>query len=264
MISAGIDIGSLTAKAVLLDGDHMVASCIEAVKANSVASASHVMQVVLDQAGLQLGDISHICSTGYGRTEVPFVHLDRSEISCHGLGCFHSGPGVRTIIDIGGQDCKVIIIDNDGMVDDFVMNDKCAAGTGRSLEILSRTLGVELDELGTFALKSKKPLPISNKCSIFMELDVMQYLYQGKKRHSIAHGITLTVAKRIAALAGKVKFKGAVAISGGVSKNRAVVRDIERELGVTFTGLNHDPQLMGALGAALFARHEGLREGRGV
>ncbi len=262
MIFAGIDIGSLTAKAVLLRDKKVIASHFEPVQATSLASAEQVMNQVLSLSGHRLGDLACTCSTGYGRLEIPFADCNRSEVSCHGLGTFFSNSRVRTIIDIGGQDCKVVVIDDQGMVEDFVMNDKCAAGTGRSLEILARTLGVELAELGRFALRSRRPLPVSNKCSIFMELDVMQHLYQGKNRENIAHGITVTIAKRIASLTGKLTLKQGICISGGVSKNLAVVRDIEQELGVTFMPLAHDPQLMGALGAACFAEKEFQRLGR--
>ncbi|PKN23926.1 MAG: 2-hydroxyglutaryl-CoA dehydratase [Deltaproteobacteria bacterium HGW-Deltaproteobacteria-22] len=263
MIFAGIDIGSLTAKAVLLRHGKVIASHFEPVKATSLASADHVMGQVLEQAGLRIGEIQLTCSTGYGRLEIPFADCNRSEVSCHGLGTFFSNKSVRTIIDIGGQDCKVVVIDSHGMVEDFVMNDKCAAGTGRSLEILARTLGVELADLGRFALRSHRPLPVSNKCSIFMELDVMQLLYQGKRRENIAHGITVSIARRIASLTGKVTLQKGICISGGVSKNAAVVRDIEQALGVTFTPLAHDPQLMGALGAACFAEKEYRRRMEG-
>ncbi|MBU1536585.1 2-hydroxyglutaryl-CoA dehydratase [Myxococcota bacterium] len=254
MIVAGIDIGSLTAKAVLLQNGQVVASHIERVRTTTLLSAREVLDAVIAQAHISPTQIKHICATGYGRMSIPFVHSNISEISCHGMGTFFSNPSVRTIIDIGGQDCKVIVIDDTGMVDDFVMNDKCAAGTGRTLEIMAHTLGIDLEALGTFALKSRRPLPISNKCSIFMELEVMQFLYQGKKPQHIAHGITLSIAKRIAGLAGKITVKNNICISGGVSKNRAVVRDIEKEMGLTFVGLAHDPQVMGALGAALFAQ----------
>jgi (R)-2-hydroxyacyl-CoA dehydratese activating ATPase len=256
MIFAGIDIGSLTAKAVLLKDGKVISSHIEKVKATSLESADYIMNFVLKKAKLNIKELTYVCSTGYGRLDIPFSHCNKSEISCHGLGTFFSNNSIRTIIDIGGQDCKAILIDDDGMVDDFVMNDKCAAGTGRSLEILARTLEIDLPDLGKFALKSKKPLSISNKCSIFMELDVMQFLYQGKKSTNIAHGITLAVAKRIGSLTGKLVLKKNICISGGVSKNKAVVRDIENELGIKVEDLSHDPQLMGALGAALFAEKE--------
>ncbi|MBN2724017.1 MAG: 2-hydroxyglutaryl-CoA dehydratase [Deltaproteobacteria bacterium] len=254
MIFAGIDIGSLTAKGVLLENGKITTSCIGPVKARSILSAQWVMDTVLERQNLRIEDLACTCTTGYGRNDISFSQCQMSEISCHGLGTFFSNNSIRTIIDIGGQDCKIINIDSHGLVDDFVMNDKCAAGTGRSLEILSSTLDLDLEELGRFALKSRHPLPISNKCSIFMELDVMQLLYQGKKRENIAHGITVSIAKRIAALAGKVQLPGDICISGGVSKNLAVVRDIEHELKIRFSPLNHDPQLMGAIGAALFAQ----------
>jgi predicted CoA-substrate-specific enzyme activase len=228
-----------------------------------------VLEAALAKARVTRDELARVCATGYGRHDLTMANrgpalaeLERSEISCHGLGTFTSNPAVRSVIDIGGQDCKVVILDDQGLVDDFVMNDKCAAGTGRTLELLARTLGLPLGELGPRALRSRRALPVSNKCSIFMELDVMQWMHQGRRVEDIARGITDTVARKVAALSGKVTLRPGVCISGGVSKNAAVVQELEAALGVRFVPLAHDPQIMNALGAACFARleHDRVRE----
>ena len=207
MIFAGIDVGSLTAKAVLLRDGRVIAWHVEPVQATPAQSAGRVLEAALAKARVRRADLARVCATGYGRHELPFADLERSEISCHGLGTFTSNPAVRSVIDIGGQDCKVVVLDAAGLVDDFAMNDKCAAGTGRTLELLARTLGLPLGELGPRALRSRRALPVSNKCSIFMELDVMQWMHQGRRVEDIARRITASVARRVAALAGKVTLQ---------------------------------------------------------
>ncbi|MBU1219345.1 2-hydroxyglutaryl-CoA dehydratase [Myxococcota bacterium] len=256
MIFCGIDIGSNTSKAVLLKNNHIISTALISGISNPSASAEKVFSAVLEKRDLKRHDISCVCATGYGRYEIIIADINKSEISCHGAGAFFSNSTIRTIIDIGGQDCKIICVDERGFVDDFVMNDKCAAGTGRSLEIMAQTLGLSVSELGYIAMKSSKSLPVSNKCSIFMELDVMQHLLNGEKTAQIARGITITTARRIAQLAGKLELRNNICISGGVSKNPAVCRDIQDILKLKLTKLNHDPQLMGAIGAAIFARNK--------
>ena len=255
MYVAGCDIGSLTAKAVILKDEEILGGVIMPVKPSAAESALIVMQRLLMDESLQLDDISCICSTGYGRMEIPFTDTNMSEISCHGLGAFKAGENIRTIIDIGGQDCKAISIDASGRVIDFIMNDKCAAGTGRSLEMLAKTLGVPLEDLGRLSRRSRKPVSISSRCGIFMELEVLEALYRRKKTRDIARGIADAVAERAAALLGQIYCHEEVCITGGVSKNKAVVEAIEGRLGVSMVPLSIDHQLTGAYGAALYA-HE--------
>jgi predicted CoA-substrate-specific enzyme activase len=258
VITAGCDIGSLTAKAVIIKDGQILASKIIRSKARAVDSAATVMQDALNQADLLQSDIDACCSTGYGRLEIPFAQTNKSEISCHALGAFWADKSIRTIIDIGGQDCKVISADSSGKVKDFIMNDKCAAGTGRSLEILARTIGVTIEDLGPLSLKSRKPVEITNKCSIFMELEVFQHLCKKEKIKDIASGINRAIAKRVAALAktGDIQLNSDICITGGVSKNIGVVASLEKILGLKFKQLTIDPQLAGAIGAALFASQE--------
>lgn len=292
MIFLGCDVGSLSAEAVILEDDHIAASEIIRVKARAEDSAKAVTDQALASAGLSYADIDYCCTTGYGRYTIPFSDINMSEISCHCMGAHYLNPEIHTIIDIGGQDCKVISIDENGLVVDFVMNDKCAAGTGRCLEILADALEVELSQLGPVSLKSRRPVSITNKCSIFMELEVMHHLYNRKKTKDIAAGINHAVALRVAALArnfhtcknrntpgetntitrkmsrlymdiqglalsGKRNEaeKTGFAITGGVSKNIGVVRNLEDILGIRFASLQVDAQLVGALGAAVFARN---------
>jgi predicted CoA-substrate-specific enzyme activase len=253
MIAAGCDVGSLTAKACIMNSKGMLASEIIRVKSTTTNSAAEVMERTLAKAKLRYSDLDHCCSTGYGRYEIPFAQTNMSEISCHGLGAFMMEKSIRTIIDIGGQDCKVILIDNAGNIRDFIMNDKCAAGTGKSLEILAGAIGVDLEKLGALAVKSKKPLNITNKCSIFMELEVLNHLYTRKKLKHIACGIVDAVAKRVASLAKSIDIENNICITGGVSKNPGVVRQLAYHMKTSFKPLPVDPQVIGALGAACYA-----------
>jgi predicted CoA-substrate-specific enzyme activase len=253
MISAGIDIGSLTAKAVIMKDGHIISHSIIRSMPDPEKSALKVMDKTLSNISLVYGQISACCSTGYGREGISFAKRNLSEITCHAAGAFWMNDRIRTVIDIGGQDCKVISLDGKGKVLDFIMNDKCAAGTGRSLELLSRTLGVSLEELGLLSIKSKKPAEISNKCSIFMELEVLQHIYKKKTTGDIAAGIAEAVAKRVAALTCQIDMKNGICVTGGVSKNAGVIKYLENLLNMKFEKLSNDPQLAGAIGAALFA-----------
>jgi predicted CoA-substrate-specific enzyme activase len=257
MIVAGCDVGSLTACAVILRDGKILGGRIIPVRPTALLSANAVMGEALKAAGLAPEQIDLCCATGYGRFSIPFAGINYSEISCHGLGAFFAAPSIRTVIDIGGQDCKVLRVDGEGLVEDFVMNDKCAAGTGRSLELLAAAVSLSLSELGSLAGKSKGPFSINNRCSIFMEEEVLFQVRKKRKTKDIAFAINQAVAKRVAALAAKVKTAPAYAITGGVAKNPSVVRQLESLLNIRFTPLPIDPQLVGALGAAVFAIREG-------
>jgi len=256
MIFAGIDIGSNTAKSVLLQSNGILTSAIDKVQSTPVQSAWHILNAAKKNVGLSSESISYICSTGYGRFEIPFSQMNMSEISCHGMGAFWLNPSIRTIIDIGGQDCKIIVVNEKGLIEDFKMNDKCAAGTGKSLEILAQAIGVELDKLGSLSLKSKKPVLLTNKCSIFMELEVLEFLIQKRKKKDIAFGINDAVARRLLSMSRFVRIKPELCITGGVSKNHGVVTRLEEYLQMKLTSLSEDPQLAGAIGAAVFASLE--------
>lgn len=258
----GIDIGSLTAKAVVLEGGEIIASSLIKAGPCPSASAEDVLKRCLDEGEILSSSIECCCATGYGRLTIPFADFNMSEISCHGMGAFWSNNNIRTIIDIGGQDCKVVVIDENGMVTDFIMNDKCAAGTGRTLEILSKTIGVPFELLGDRAAKSRRILPLTNKCSIFMEVEVMELMQRGKKTADIANALTSAIAKRVVSLAGSVEVADGICITGGVSKNKSVVRHIEKSLNTALLDLTIDPQLAGAVGAAVFALQASLDKKR--
>ncbi len=255
MIFAGVDVGSLSAEAVLLsESDNILAYEIIVVKPNPVVSATIVMESVLKQQGLTYDDITYCVSTGYGREKIPFAQHNISEISCHGKGAHWADPSIRTIIDVGGQDCKAIRVDDKGLLKDFIMNDKCAAGTGRFLEGIAKTLGVNISELGPLSLKGQTPVPISSICTVFTQFDVMCFLAEGRTSEDIGLGVAEALAKRIMRLVNKVGIEDNICVTGGVAKNKAVVKALEKVTGHKITELNVDSQIIGALGAALFAR----------
>ncbi len=254
MIFAGVDVGSMSAEAVLLNDDKMIASAIIVVKPNPVDSATTVMNTVLQETGVRLEDVAFCVSTGYGRERIPFAQHNISEISCHGKGACWANPKVRTIIDVGGQDCKAIRVDEAGDLKDFVMNDKCAAGTGRFLEGIAKTFGVHVSELGQLALEGVDPVPISSICTVFTQFDVMVHLGEGRTMQDVALGVAETLATRVNRLVAKVGLEDEVCVTGGVAKNTAVVKALERVIGRDVCDLGIDPQIVGALGAALFAK----------
>jgi len=253
MIVAGCDVGSLSAEAVLLENGAILGSEIILVRPTAEQSARDVMEKLLDRLGLSFDDVAFAVATGYGRETIPFANANLSEISCHAKGAHFLVPTIRTVIDVGGQDCKAIRVGADGSVEDFVMNDKCAAGTGRSLELNSEALGVAVSELGPLSLEANEAIVITNQCSIFTELEIMHLLMEGRNSSDIAAGINKAMARRVKMLAGRVGIKNDVGITGGVSKNVGVVKILQEMLNTEFVGFPEDPQIMGALGAALFA-----------
>jgi predicted CoA-substrate-specific enzyme activase len=253
MIVAGCDVGSLSAEAVILNNDKILASEIIQVRPLPEQSAREVMDKALASIRLTYDDIDYTVSTGYGRESISFADHNISEISCHGKGAHFLVPSIRTIIDVGGQDCKVIRIDEYGVLQDFTMNDKCAAGTGRSLELMSKYLGVHFSELAALAEKAGQTITITNQCGIFSELEIMHYLMEDKNPADIAAGINESMARRVKMLVGRVGIKPEMTITGGVCKNTGVVKNLEAMLGIHFMPLSEDPQIVGALGAAVFA-----------
>ncbi len=260
MLYGGIDVGSLTAQTVIIEDGKIAGSRSIRVKPNPVDSAECVMGELLEELGLHLKAVAYTVSTGYGREQVQsrgLAQANVSEISCHGVGAQWLLPRVRTVIDIGGQDAKVIHMEPTGELRDFVMNDKCAAGTGRFLEVMCRTLGITLEELGTLSCKSKHPVGLSSRCSIFCETEVLHYLQQGVDRADIAASVNRAMAERVAALARRVGIEPDVTMTGGVAKNAAVKAELKRILGVKMVPCPVDPQIVGALGAAILASRMG-------
>ena len=202
MLVAGCDVGSLTAKALLLEDGVVLAGEVRRVRPRPELSAREVMEEALRKAGRRWEEVAYCVGTGYGRVRIPFAQENVSELSCHGKGAHWLVPSARTVIDIGGQDCKVIRVDGKGRLVNFVMNDKCAAGTGRFLELMARTLGVGVEELGR--LSSAKPVPITNLCTVYARSEVLSYLAEGAGVEEVAAGINQAMASRVKALASRV------------------------------------------------------------
>lgn len=250
----GIDIGSLTAKAILVGDKGIVAGSVIATGTNSQKAGEMVFQMVLDSAGCSRGDVKYIVSTGYGRTCLSFANRTVTELTCHARGAHYLNPSIRTVIDIGGQDSKVIRLDENGTMRDFVMNDKCAAGTGRFLEVMARALEVDLEELGPFSLRSRKPCSINSTCTVFAESEVVSLSASGEEKEDIAAGLHHAIAKRVGNMAKRLGIEENIVFVGGVAKNVGVRKTLEDFLEVHFTPLSEDPQIIGALGAALLAK----------
>ncbi len=251
---AGCDVGSTTGKALIMRDGRVAGYSIIPCAVRPEVTAELSLQEALSRSGLSAREeLDYIVGTGYGRIRIPFASENVSEITCHGLGAFHLLPAARTLIDIGGQDCKVIKISSRGKVVDFAMNDKCAAGTGRFFEAMARVLEISLQELSQASLLSSKPAQITSQCSVFAESEVITLLSEGADISDIAAGINEAIAARLASMVRKVGLEEEVAVSGGCAKNRGLIAALERKLGVGVKELSLDPQVIGALGAALVA-----------
>lgn len=258
----GIDLGSTTAKAAIVDADGtMVASAVVQMGAVSRQAVGVAVDRVLEQAGLRPEDIARTISTGYGRKLVPSADKTYTEITCHARGAAALSPGVRLVIDIGGQDSKAIAVDEDGLVDRFALNDRCASGTGRFFDVLSRALEVDLDQVVDLALSGTENLEVSSMCATFAETEVISLLAQGGEPADISASVHRSVAARTLGLVAQVGKAFPAVMTGGVAKNRALVHFLSSALGRPLEVLE-DPQIAGALGAALIARdeHAGSRE----
>jgi predicted CoA-substrate-specific enzyme activase len=245
---AGVDIGSTMTKVVLVGGGREF-SLIGPTGPEHRKLANRVMEQALEQAGIAFSDVTYIVATGYGRINVPFADRQVTEITCHAKGLASLLPSARTVVDIGGQDSKGIRIEN-GKVVDFVMNDKCAAGTGRFLEIIAEALGVPLEKLGEISLAAERPALIGNLCTVFAEQEVISQLAGGEPVPNLVAGIHQAIAGRIFALVNKLKIKPEVAITGGGAKNIGLVKALEARFGCPVL-VPMEPLLTGALGAAL-------------
>jgi predicted CoA-substrate-specific enzyme activase len=253
MIVAGVDIGSLSTKALVLEGGNIRGWAVIRTGPDPEASAARVTDLALERSSLTPGDIQCTAATGYGRVNVPFAQVTITEISCHARGSHWYFPDVRTILDMGGQDCKAIRCDAKGRLTNFVMNDKCAAGTGRYLERVAATLGLELSDIGGLSLQPVDgPLPVSSTCAVFAESAIIKLMREGKHANDILAGATDAIVERIGGLLGRVGMEEAFCVSGGVAKNIGVVRRLEKKWGLE-SRIAPEPQIVGALGAALFA-----------
>jgi (R)-2-hydroxyacyl-CoA dehydratese activating ATPase len=253
MIVAGMDIGSITAETVLLENEKILAAVILPTGANSRAAAERSLGTALDQARLSRESVFRIVTTGYGRASFPGAAKRITEITCHARGAFFIQPRTRTVIDIGGQDSKVIRLDGQGRNVDFQMNDKCAAGTGRFLEVMARALEVRLEELGAFSRAASRTIQISSTCTVFAESEVVSLIAENQPKEVIIRGLHDSIADRILGMVQRVGIEETVTLTGGVAKNEGVVRALEERLKVKLF-VPPDPQIIGALGAALIAR----------
>jgi predicted CoA-substrate-specific enzyme activase len=252
MIVAGCDVGSLTAKAVIMDDGKMLASAVIPSKTAPENSAREVMERALASMGGSMKDIRRCVGTGYGRKHIPFVDRVESEIVCHALGAVWQVPSARTVIDIGGQDAKAIKIDDSGAVQRFIYNDKCASGTGRFLEIIADALDIRLEDLGDISLKSSRRSTLSNQCVVFAETEIISLVNEGAEIPDIVRALHNAVANRAAALARSIVVESDVVMTGGVARNSGMFAALQGALGVDLKKIEN-PQINGAIGAALIA-----------
>jgi len=250
---AGVDVGSLCTKAVIMEtAGKMVSYSILRSGSMYQGAAETCFAQALEKAGLKPDDISYIVSTGYGRARVPFANGEVTEITCHARGAKWFFPEVHTVIDIGGQDSKVIQVDDRGQAVRFVMNDKCAAGTGRFLEVMAMALGLELEDMSDLSMKAQQDIEVSSMCTVFAESEVISLFASGCDKADIAAAIYKAIARRITGLVGQLGLKEKVAMSGGVAKSIGLVKALEGKLG-TKLHIPEEPQIVGAWGAALIA-----------
>jgi predicted CoA-substrate-specific enzyme activase len=255
MITAGVDVGAATAKTVIVADSKILSQAVIPTGDSVARAAERVTAAALDLAGLSMPDLGFIISTGYGRNGVAFANRAASEIICHARGVNLLIPSARTVIDIGGQDSKVIGVREDGTVSDFVMNDKCAAGTGRFLEVMAGVLGLAIEEMGPAALASREPCAISSTCTIFAETEMVSLRADGRNREDLVAGIHRAVASRVTVMGRTIGYSEQVVFTGGVAKNVGVKNALESGIGLPIL-IPEEPQIMGALGAALLAEAE--------
>ncbi|MCZ7662934.1 MAG: acyl-CoA dehydratase activase [Thermoleophilia bacterium] len=259
----GLDIGSRSTKAVVLRDGRVIGRGIASTGSAPETRAVKVLETAAAMAGTTVESLARVVGTGYGRSSLPALCTSTvTEISCHALGNHHANNGVRTILDMGGQDCKVIRCDSAGKVAAFVLNDKCAAGTGRYLEKVAETLEIPIEELGERSLRPDEPAPISRFCPIFLQQELVRLLRAGShSANAILAGACDSIVDRIVELVGRVGVEEQFAISGGIAQNVGIVDRLERRLAVK-AHVAPDPQLMGAFGAALFAARHVMRKAR--
>ncbi|MDD9147547.1 acyl-CoA dehydratase activase [Sporolactobacillus sp. CQH2019] len=249
----GMDIGSTTSKGVILqDGTSIVASSIVAA-GTGTRGPQRTLESLFKQSDLKETDITRTVVTGYGRLRFDQADQQISELSCHAKGAHYIYPDVRIIIDIGGQDAKALKLDSKGQLMDFAMNDKCAAGTGRFLDAMARVLEVDVSELSKLADQSQNSVSISSTCTVFAESEVISHLSDGKKPEDIAAGVDRSISKRVSSLAKRIGIEREVTMTGGVARNSNLVRFMEKAIGGIPIKVSPYAQLMGAIGAAIYA-----------
>lgn len=255
-IAAGVDVGSTQSKAVLLADDGKGAKILGRALVDTGANVTRAAQSAFDQccrsADIPQQNVGFIVGTGYGRYKITFGNAQMTEITCHARGAHFLCPGTRTVIDMGGQDSKAISVGPAGEVLDFVMNDKCAAGTGRFLANAAEVMGISLDEIGPLSLRAGHPVKIATVCTVFVESDILSYLAQGKRAEDIMGGVHLAIAKRTLSLARRLSIEPEITMTGGVARNSGMVHALETVLGQPLK-VSPDAHFMGAVGAGVFA-----------
>ena len=253
----GIDSGSTTTNAAAIDSDgKLLAFSVVRTGAKSLPAAEKALGEICEKLRMSREDFARICATGYGREYLTFADSTKTEITCHARGAFFLDPDVRTIVDIGGQDSKVICLDDNGNVINFVMNDKCAAGTGRFFEMMARTLEMDIDEMASLGARWKKDLTITSTCTVFAESEVISLIAENRDTADIVHGLNKAVAAKAAGMVQRAQGAPPFMMTGGVAKNGPLAKALEEKLGSPLFIPEH-PDLAGAIGAALFAREEG-------
>ena len=254
IITCGIDVGSVSSQAVLVVDGELYGFNSMRTGNNSPDSATNALQGVMDQCGMKLEDIHYVVGTGYGRVNVPFAHKAITEIACHARGAnYMGGNGVRTILDMGGQDCKAIHCDEKGKVTNFLMNDKCAAGTGRGMEVISDLMQIPIAELGPRSFDvDVEPEAVSSVCVVFAKSEALGLLKAGYTKNKVIAAYCQAMAERVVSLLERIGVEEGFFITGGIAKNPGVVKRIEKLLGIKALETKVDSQIAGALGAALF------------
>ena len=256
MFTCGIDVGSVSSEAVIVDrsGDSpgILAYAIMPTGGDSKQTATKIFQQVLKKAGLSENRIGSIIATGYGRINIPFADKNITEISCHARGVINYYPGTRTVVDVGGQDSKVIKLDDEGNPIDFLMNDKCAAGTGRFLEVMAKALEIDLLDFADIFMKTADKVDISSTCTVFAESEIVSLIGHGVEKNRIIKGLTYSITDRLVSMIERIGLEEPLCMTGGVAKNLAVVKALEERL-ETSINIPEEPQITGALGAALLA-----------
>jgi len=254
IITAGIDVGSVSSQAVIcVDGELYGYNSMRTGN-NSPDSATNALAAVLEKSGMKLEDITYVIGTGYGRVNVPFAHKAITEIACHARGAnYMGGSSVRTILDMGGQDCKAIHCDEKGKVTNFLMNDKCAAGTGRGMEVIADLMQIPIAELGPRSFDvDVEPEAVSSTCVVFAKSEALGLLKAGYTKNKVIAAYCQAMAERVVSLIERIGVENDFFITGGIAKNPGVVKRIEKLLGTTAVATKYDSQIAGALGAALF------------
>ena len=252
-LAAGIDIGSITAKAAILRDGVFLGTKVIFTGYNAEGAGRRVFEELLEELGLAPAEVGRIVATGYGRKNLAIADKVVTEIMCHAAGARFLDPSVRSLIDVGGQDSKAVVMDGNGKVVNFTMNDKCAAGTGRFLEVMARALEADLDEFGELSLKAERPAKISSLCTVFAESEVISLISKGEPRENIIAGIHEAIASRVAAMANRIGLAAPIMITGGVARNIGVVRALEKAIGMSVVVSPH-AQVAGAIGAASLAQ----------